>query len=644
MSSSELFGKQAPPVAAPPAATLFLDLLPDAAVQLDGRGRLIAQNELADITFGSVDPCGESSVASALLGVQGFSAWLAGGGTALFAGRLEVLRSNGVPITVRVNARRIGEQQGALCLLHEQDRAQVALEAQRYFDVAFDAAPIGMALFNTDGEYVRVNAALSAFLGRSEAELLGRRDQEFTHPDDRQADVDAAWRILGGEISTWQCEKRFLRPDGTVVWAMANLTFLRDSEGNPLSWMGQFQDITTRKLAEVLLERQRRQLAEAQSLARLGSWEWDLVTDRIEWSDELCRIYGVDPGTPMTFDEVVQRLHPEDRELMRRVVQESYETGEPFAFEHRIVRVDGSIGTNFGRGEVVFGPDGRPVRMLGTGQDITDLKEAYRALEASERHTRQVIESAHDAFVAVDRHGSIVDWNPAAEATFGWTRAEALGRDILQTVEGLRSGPSGADGPGLEALVGERLETVARHRDGRQIPVEFTISAIQTPDGPLFSAFLRDRTTQMEAEAAIAAARDAAIEASRLKSNFLANMSHEIRTPMTAVIGMTGLLLESDLSAQQREYASTVRTASEALLEIINDILDFSKIEAGKLRLEVTGFDVRKTVDEVAAILTPAARQKGLRMSASVDPGVARALEGDAGRLRQILINLAGNA
>ncbi|HEX2150259.1 MAG TPA: PAS domain S-box protein, partial [Actinomycetota bacterium] len=584
MTRRDLFGTAAPPVAAPPSACLSLDLLPDAAVHLDEQGGLVAQNELAAITFGSVDSCGESPVASALLGVPGFKAWLGSGGSELFAGRLEVLRSNGVPITVRVNARRIGDQGGALCLLHEQDRAQVALEAQRYFDVAFDAAPIGMALFNTDGEYVRVNAALSAFLGRSEAELLGRRDQEFTHPDDRQADVDAAWRILGGEMSTWQCEKRFLRPDGTVVWAMANLTFLRDSEGNPLSWMGQFQDITTRKSAEVQLERQRRQLAEAQSLARLGSWEWDLVTDRIEWSDELCRIYGVAPGTPMTFDEVVQRLHPEDRELMRGVVKKSYETGEPFAFEHRIVRADGSIATNFGRGEVVFAPDGRPVRMLGTGQDITDLKEAYRALEASERHIREVIESAHDAFIAVDRRGAIVDWNPAAEATFGWTRAEALGRDIVQTVvPGLHPAPSG-----LESLVGERLELIARHSDGHQIPVEFTISAIQTPEGPLFSAFLRDRTTQMEAEAAIAAARDAAIEASRLKSNFLANVSHEIRTPMNAVIGMTGLLLESDLSPQQRDYASTVRTASEALLEIINDILDFSKIEAGKLRLEVT--------------------------------------------------------
>ena len=112
----------------------------------------------------------------------------------------------------------------------QPNRDRVAATAGRYFDIAFCSAPIGMALFNTDGEYVRVNGAPCSLLGRTEAELLGRRDQEFTHPDDPQSDVDAAWRILRGEMSTWQCEKRFLRSDGTVVWAIANLTFLRADE------------------------------------------------------------------------------------------------------------------------------------------------------------------------------------------------------------------------------------------------------------------------------------------------------------------------------------------------------------------------------------------------------------------------------
>ena len=143
-----------------------------------------------------------------------------------------------MPFALDVSVRVLAD--GALlCVLRELDR-----NAPGTLDAAFDAMPIGMALFNTDGEYVRVNAALCALLGRSPEELIGIRDQELTHPDDRQSDVDAAWRILNGELSTWQCEKRFVRPDGSVVWTLASLTFLRDEHGRPLCWVGQFQDVT----------------------------------------------------------------------------------------------------------------------------------------------------------------------------------------------------------------------------------------------------------------------------------------------------------------------------------------------------------------------------------------------------------------
>jgi PAS domain S-box-containing protein len=131
-----------------------------------------------------------------------------------------------------------------LCVLRELDYGGLVHEASRYFDIAFDQAPIGMAIFNADGEYVRVNPALCELLGRGDDQLLGRRDQEFTHPDDRQLDVDVAWDILAGRRSTFQRQKRFVRPDGAVVWAIANLTFLRDERGRPLNWVGQFQDIT----------------------------------------------------------------------------------------------------------------------------------------------------------------------------------------------------------------------------------------------------------------------------------------------------------------------------------------------------------------------------------------------------------------
>jgi diguanylate cyclase (GGDEF)-like protein/PAS domain S-box-containing protein len=165
------------------------------------------------------------------------------------------LRADGTPFAVEAS---VGALPGGrrLVLLRELREERLLDEAQRFFDVAFDSSPIGMALFNSDGEYVRVNDALCAFLGRPREELLdGVRDNELTHPDDRAADVEVAWSILRGERTTWTCEKRFVRPGGEVVWALANLVFLRDDEGRPLAWVGQFVDVTQRHAAERALRR-----------------------------------------------------------------------------------------------------------------------------------------------------------------------------------------------------------------------------------------------------------------------------------------------------------------------------------------------------------------------------------------------------
>jgi PAS domain S-box-containing protein len=155
---------------------------------------------------------------------------------------------------------------------------------------------------------------------------------------------------------------------------------------------------------------------------------------------------------------------------------------------------------------------------------------------------------------------------------------------------------------------------------------------------------LSDVTAQVEAEAAMAAARDKATEASQLKSDFLANMSHEIRTPMNGIMGMAEMLLETDLDTRQRDYAETVNTSGDALLAIINDILDFSKIEAGMLEIEDIAFDLGIVVHGVLDLLAGAARGKSLVMKADIDDSIAQSLMGDPGRVRQVLINLVGNA
>lgn len=217
---------------------------------LSSDGRVVALNDMAAEMFGSAAYVVEGDPSRVLGDLTPVLRWLADDReTAVLRRRVEARRENDVPIVIDVSARRGEGADGrqALCILRELCEDRLAGEAQRHFDVAFEQAPIGMALFNTDGQYIRVNPSLCTLLGRSPDELIGRRDQEFTHPDDREADVEAAWRILRGELDRWQCEKRFLRPDGSVVWTIANLSFLRTADGHPLSWVGLFQDITAHK-------------------------------------------------------------------------------------------------------------------------------------------------------------------------------------------------------------------------------------------------------------------------------------------------------------------------------------------------------------------------------------------------------------
>ena len=272
------------------------------------------------------------------------------------------------------------------------------------------------------------------------------------------------------------------------------------------------------------------------------------------------------------------------------------------------------------------------------------------ALASSQQRYRLIVETAFDAFLEIDSAGTITDWNAQAEATFGWSRAEAIAKpvsEVFRNYQGVR-GEEGVLGGtlanGRRASLQRRIEATALHRDGREFPVEMTMSSIQWGPKTLFGAFVHDVTDRKLAEQERERAKLAAEAGSRAKSEFLANMSHEIRTPLNGVIGMTDLALETDLTREQREYLETVKLSGESLLNVINDILDFSKIEAGKVDLEETPFDLRECMEATLKPLALRADEKGLELLCETAPETPETVLGDPGRLRQILTNLVGNA
>jgi PAS domain S-box-containing protein len=297
---------------------------------------------------------------------------------------------------------------------------------------------------------------------------------------------------------------------------------------------------------------------------------------------------------------------------------------------------------------------GRGMPMLpapGGRDEIAEVAQAFDRM-AQERTARQGVlaryrllsDVTHDIIVFTDRETlTIVEANAASERAYGRSRGELIGQHLSI----LRDSDEQITAE-LLALMdresGVEFESVHRRADGTTFPVDVSARTAEIDGRPVILTTMRDITERQRAREQLIAALDQAHEASRLKGEFVATMSHEIRTPMSGVIGMSELLLRTELTADQREFAGTIRESARSLLAVLNDILDFSKIEAGKLVVEAVDFAPGSTVESVVSLLRPAAEAKGLRLHVTLSPQLPAVLRGDGGRLRQVLVNLIGNA
>ncbi len=299
------------------------------------------------------------------------------------------------------------------------------------------------------------------------------------------------------------------------------------------------------------------------------------------------------------------------------------------------------------------GEGGQPSQFIAISTEVTGRKRVEAELAAQRAFFERISETLGEGLYVQDAQGHCTYLNAEGERLLGWSRTELIGKNVRQIVQpGAPALPEGGAVPGPDSPgqpdppKAPRDDGIFTRRDGSTFPVVLVSKPLRAadghPDGRVVA--FQDISARKEAEAAILRAKEAAELANRIKSDFLANMSHEIRTPMNGIIGMTDLALDTELTEEQREYLGLVKASAASLLQIVNDILDFSKIEAGRMEVERIEFSLDRMLRETVKSLAFRAHQKQLELLLHVDPAVPDRVMGDPGRLRQVIVNLVGNA
>jgi PAS domain S-box-containing protein len=475
----------------------------------------------------------------------------------------------------------------------------------------------------------------------------------FIHPDDRELVRSVTTSSLETR-EPFNFHYRILRSDGEerIIYSRGNVVC--DNQGNVIGLIGTAQDVTEHRRTEKELQENIR--GKEQSLALLDTilssapigfafYNCDLVYERINAT--LASINGL--SVEQHLGRTMRELLPELAAWAEPMMQQVIETGEP------MIDLELSGPTTDGSGLQQWLVNIYPVqthggKMLGVGVLVSDITERKRAEEVVRRQQTE-LRVLFDLMPAMiwfkDTKNGILRVNRRVAQSAGKSVEEIEGKPSAEIypeeaakfyaddLEVIRSGM-----PKLGIV-----ETL-QDQDGQELWVQTDKVPYCDENGKVIGIVVlaQDITVRKRLEVDLVESRDAALESVRLKSEFLANMSHEIRTPMNGVIGMTGLLLDTNLSDDQREFAETIRSSGDALLTIINDILDFSKIEAGKLHFETLDFDLNHAIESTVDLLVERAHEKKIEFASTVYSNVPTQLCGDPGRLRQVLTNLIGNA
>jgi PAS domain S-box-containing protein len=453
--------------------------------------------------------------------------------------------------------------------------------------------------------------------------------------------LDVALRELVERKSSYDLQFRIMRPaDGQIrdIYSVAEYFAERSVI------IGTIQDITERKQVENKLQVNAALLTEVGRIARIGGWEYDVLSGKGTWTPEVAKIHDLDPDDPSSIEFGLTFYPPGSREIIEQAFRDAVENGKSYDLELEFITAKGNhkwVRTN----GIPTIKNGKVVKITGSLQDITELREVQDKVREEAIRRRILFEQSMDGLVVLDQNGKVFEANQKYAEMLGYSSEEIQELymwdwDIQYTREQLLEMIRLADSKGIIH------ETKHHRKDGSLINVEISGNAAMFGDKKFIFCVCRDITERKQAEDILMHAKLTAEDANKSKGEFLATMSHELRTPLNSIIGFSDMMLEGtvgELNEKQVRYMNHILNGGKHLLELINDILDLSKVEAGKMELNCELFSIYDAIEEVKALAVPLAVKKNIEFDTKIESGLED-INIDRTKIKQILYNLASNA
>jgi len=507
------------------------------------------------------------------------------------------------------------------------------------------------------GKILSVNDKFCDISGYSRDELIGENHRILKSGFHTKEFYNDLWETISNG-SVWHGSICNRKKDGTEYWVESTIVPFLDINGLPYKYVSARTNITPIRESEERLNR-------SQSFANIGTWDWNIATGKLFWSDRIWTLFGYNhEAVENTYDNFLSAVHPDDRILVTNAVQSCLDGDKKYNIEHRVVWPDGSVHWVQDNGNVVRAEDGTALRMLGVVQDITLRKQVEIKLKETEESNRLLLESVGEGIYGVDLDGSTTFVNPVFVNMLGFTAEEIIGQPIHDLIHHTH-----ADGtkylisecPIHAALKDREVHKVNNdifwRKDGTGLPVEYTTTPVIKNDIIVGAVTVfQDISQRIKAEQDILTAKENAENANQAKSQFLSSMSHELRTPMNAIMGFGQLLtmdVENPLDESQADNVNEIMKASKHLLKLINEVLDLAKIESGQINLSIEKVMLSDIVNESLQLIYPLAEKRNIKIIIKVDDREINfeemleqqyAVLADHIRLKQVLINILSNA